>query len=109
KSKETAADERASRLDDEADPLPGAGVDQLADEVDAEPAANGEACQRSEGEPDHRVEESAPDAEAIAAQDPPGLARDRGNDDLQGLEADEDERRQDAQILERLLEEGGGR
>src|SRR5262249_59162478 len=34
------------------------------------------------------------------------LARDGRNDDLQGLEADEDERSQDAEILARLLEEG---
>src|SRR5262249_15206319 len=94
------------RPDDEAAPPPRAWVHELSHEVDTEPTANGEARQRSDGEPDHRVNKSAPDAEEIAAQESHGLARDGGNDDLQGLEADEDERSQDAQILARLLEEG---
>src|SRR5262249_28894598 len=61
--------------------------------------------QRTEGQPDRRVEQPSPLTEQVAPEDARQLPRNRRDDDLQSLEADEDHRREDTPLAERVLQE----
>src|SRR5713226_4388115 len=94
----------ALRFHDEAHLLPDLRADQLPNVMSAQPPPDAEGRHGPEGEADRRVEEPDPLPEQIAAKDPRHLAGDGRNDDLQGLEADEDDGRQDPPLPQRLLE-----
>ena len=71
----------------------------------AQPAAHAEGSHRAHGQPEGRVDESERLAEEIAAEDARDLPGDGSNDDLKGLEHDEDDGGQDSPLAKRLLEE----
>ena len=60
---------------------------------------------RAQRQPDGGVEKPQPLAEEIAAQEAGGLAGNGRDDHLQRLEHDEEHGREEAPLLERLLEE----
>src|SRR6266478_3408819 len=99
------AEDRALGLDDEPHFIPGLLADQGANVVGAEPAAYAEGGHRAHGQPERRVDKSQPLAEEIAAEDARDVPGDGGDDDLQGLERDEDDGGQDPPLAKRLLEE----
>ena len=70
----------------------------------SKPPADGKGRHGSQRQPNRRVEQPYPFAEQIAAKNPGQLAWDRGNDDLQRLEADKNDRREDAPFSKRVLE-----
>src|SRR5207244_150213 len=99
------AEDRALGLDDEPHFVPGLLADQGANVVGAELAAHAEGGHRAHGQPERRVDKSQPLAEEIAAEDARDVPGDGGDDDLQGLERDEDDGGQDPPLAKRLLEE----
>src|SRR5262249_28030403 len=92
-------------FDDEAQLAPDVGAHQSLNIVGAEPPPGGEGRDRSHSQSNRRIEKPHPFAEQVATKDARHLAWDRGNDDLQRLEANENERSEDAPLSKRVLEE----
>src|SRR5438093_1982525 len=82
-------------LDEEAHPLPHLRRHQALDERGTQPAADPEGTERADRQPDRRVDEAEPLAEDKAVEEAGDLAGDRRDHHLQGLDGDEDDRRQD--------------
>src|SRR3984893_12197963 len=99
------ADDGALGLHDEAELLPRLFLDEVLDVVGAQPPPEGEGYERADREPDGLVQEPQPLAEEKAAEDARGLAGNGRDDDLQGLECDEEDGRENSPLRERLLEE----
>src|SRR5262245_21237782 len=92
-------------LDDEPEPTPDVRAHQTLNVMSTEPTPDGEGRDRSHSQPNRRIEESHPLVKDVTTQDPRQFTGNRGDDDLQGLETDENDRSQDAPVTKRVLEE----
>src|SRR5260370_18926276 len=101
----SGCDHGGGGLANEAHLAAGLLADQGANIVSAEPAPHAEGGHRAQRQPDDGIEEPHPFAEEIAPEDAGDLAGDGGNDDLKGLEGDEDDGREDAPLAKGLFEE----
>ena len=98
------AEDGALGFDDEAELRPRLWADEGAHVVGANPAPDPEGGHRTDGQPEGGIEEPEPFTEEVAAKDARDLTRDGGDDDLECLERDEDDGRQDSPLAKRRLE-----
>src|SRR5574337_2193737 len=98
--KEEEGDPLSCSSREEEEHLVGLGCNEPTSEMVSQPTTHAEGEARADGEADHGIDEAWKRSEEIAANDARRLTRDRCNDDLEGLEPDEHERRPRSRLFD---------